>query len=789
MNAIPDVDHSPMRAPSPTDATADTTGVDRRPRAAWSLARTIVTVVFCTNGLVELLDVWQGERTVGSLVVAAILMAAMLTIQLFHFSRPGADLRSRRSYVLLGVLILLAYVPLLWYRFDWISLPPFVAGCVLLVMRPVAAWTSFGVVMISILGIRLALEAPNGTGAYSSLAYGMVNAAIFAILVYLLTRLAGLVAELHAARDEIARYAVAEERLRFARDLHDLLGLSLSAITLKGELINRLLNRYPERAMRELREILDIARRALADVRATSKGYRELSLDQEINSAESVLRGSDIEVRVERGHTDLPPRVRALLGAVLREGVTNVLRHSAAGHCDISIRQAGGLAYLEMLNDGVIDEPTAEDLAAGNGVRTVADRVAAVQGRVDAEVLPDGRFRLAAQVPVRAGGRRLAGRALGQVTRRSSGGRTTTLPLNARLILVLVAVAFTLSVASTVIHVLLASDDVRVTAPSIAYLVALLALQVGYFSHPTARLRSRTGYTLLFVQACLVYVPLVELGNDRWISLPGWVAGNALLILPPAGGWLVFAGTIGGTIFSHVLSTGQPLDIAFYTASVLLSGATAYGLTWLTKLIAELDDTRKRLASLAVAEERLRFARDLHDLLGLSLSAMTLKTELTLRLVDAAPDQAATELGEILDLARQALADVRSVASGYRELSLDQESESAESVLGAADIDVRMDMRHDGLPVRVGTVLAVVLREGVTNVLRHSAARRCDITICQGTDEVCLVITNDNPATGPVTDHGSGTRNLTERVVKLGGELRSGSTGDGRYELKVSLPL
>ena len=92
---------------------------------------------------------------------------------------------------------------------------------------------------------------------------------------------------------------------------------------------------------------------------------------------------------------------------------------------------------------------------------------------------------------------------------------------------------------------------------------------------------------------------------------------------------------------------------------------------------------------MAVAEERLRFARDLHDLLGLSLSAITLKSELTRRLLDTDPDRAAEELTEILGLARQALADVRSVASGYRELSLDNESRSARSVLAAADVEVR----------------------------------------------------------------------------------------------------
>ena len=99
---------------------------------------------------------------------------------------------------------------------------------------------------------------------------------------------------------------------------------------------------------------------------------------------------------------------------------------------------------------------------------------------------------------------------------------------------------------------------------------------------------------------------------------------------------------------------------------------------------------------MAVAQERLRFARDLHDLLGYSLSAITLKSELTHRLVPKNPDKAQNELVEILDISRKALADVRAVASGYRELSLENESESARSLLLAADVAVTTEINVRG---------------------------------------------------------------------------------------------
>ncbi|HKN97450.1 MAG TPA: histidine kinase, partial [Pseudonocardiaceae bacterium] len=651
---------------------------------AWSLSRLTLAVVFVASCLIALLEVWEADHSVAGTAVAALLMAALLTIQLFQFSRPGSDLQSPRSYALLALLAALAYVPLLFYGFSWISLPPFVAGCLLLVLPPVAAWSSFAVVTASVMVIRLALaEGP------VTLTYGTLDAAFFGLVVYLLTRLAILVAELHAAQEEMAQLAVAEERLRFARDLHDLLGLSLSAITLKCELTNRLLARYPARAKRELADILDLARRALADVRSTASGYRELSLDQEITSAESVLRASDVEVRTNAGHTghaELPAHIRTLLGTVLREGVTNVLRHSKAEHCDIAIRQTATTASVEIVNDGVGPAPVDREPDSGNGIRNLSDRVAALGGQLGTTVLPNGRFRLVAQVPITHAPRRstLNSRRVHRV-RRPGGEQRTTLPMSARTTLALVNIAFTLMVVGAVAHLLMLTGDFSTLASGFGYLVALLGLQLAYFSRSTTRLRSPLGYTMLVVQAALIFLPILQQG-DNWVSLPGWLGGNALLMLPQAGGFLVFAASVGSVVWSHVLSSGQPLDILFNAGATVITGAIAYGLTALTKLIAELAATRRQLATMAVADERLRFARDLHDLLGLSLSAITLKCELTSRLLDGCPEEAANELGEILALARQALSDVRSVASGYRELSFDQESQSAESVLTAADV-------------------------------------------------------------------------------------------------------
>ncbi|HET8641870.1 MAG TPA: histidine kinase, partial [Pseudonocardiaceae bacterium] len=324
---------------------------------------------------------------------------------------------------------------------------------------------------------------------------------------------------------------------------------------------------------------------------------------------------------------------------------------------------------------------------------------------------------------------------------------------------------------------------------SAVYMIAMLSLQLFYFSRPFAQLHSPAGYLALLAQALLVYLPLLEF-KQAWVGLPGFLAGSVLLVLPPTLGWISFGLVAASMAVVQGVFTGQPIDIAYTTVSTVISGLVVYGLTRLASLVTELHAAQNELAKMAVAQERLRFARDLHDLLGYSLSAITLKSELTHRLVTKNPGKAQEELAEILDIGRKALSDVRSVASGYRELSLDNESRSARSVLIAADVEVNVVLDYDDLPTNVKTVLATVLREGVTNVLRHSKAERCDITVRQEGGRVSLDIVNDGVQ--PVQQHsdgGSGVRNLSTRIAALDGEIFAGLEPDGRYRLHVSVPL
>lgn len=768
-----------------------TAGIDRRPRRALFLAGLIITVVFvnsCLFGLLAVLlrpgmDFWHG-------LLAVLYVGPVLAIQLLFFSRPAVRLDTKLAKGMLVVQACLAYLPTLHFEAALSSLTTLAAGSALLLFRPRTGWTVFTVFMAGTTWILWTYD-----DTWLGAVFDSISAVFYALVVYLLTWLARLVTDLHQARTELARRAVAEQRLAFARDLHDLLGLSLSAIALKGELVHRLLRKSLDQAREELAEITGIAQRTLSDVRSVARGYRELSLDKESRTAVSLLSASNVAVRVDLEQVELPVKLRTLLAKVLREGVTNVLRYTGVEHCEITVNESEGRVALEIVHDGTAHEDVPEETA--ESLRAVTEEVSGHGGTLSAGPDATGRWRLRAELPV-PDQIEPAETALAQ----GPGHWSRIDARNAQWTLTVVFILFGLS-ALTRSFMLTGHDfwtalteDTWYIAFTAGYLTALITLQLSYFARPNVRLRSRQSYALLFVQACLIFLPLIPLGST-WVSLPSLFAGTALLVLPPLAGWTAFAATAAGVVLIRI-EYGTDFIGGFYSfASILNTGLMVFGLIWLIRLVTELGETRKRLAEVAVAEERLRFARDLHDLLGMSLSAIALKSELTSRIMDIDTNRASDELLEILGLTRQALTDVRSVASGYRELSLDQESRSAQAVLVAADVQVRLEIEHEDLPATVRTVLAVVLREGVTNVLRHSKVERCEIAVRRIGDGVSLDIVNDGVENGrPKTEKpvrveaaGSGITNMSDRVAGLGGELTAGVEADGRFRLRAVVPV
>ncbi|MGW2282223.1 histidine kinase [Streptomyces sp. NPDC001770] len=228
----------------------------------------------------------------------------------------------------------------------------------------------------------------------------------------------------------------------------------------------------------------------------------------------------------------------------------------------------------------------------------------------------------------------------------------------------------------------------------------------------------------------------------------------------------------------------------------LLGGFAMTGVRQLMRTTHELREARATVAQLAANEERLRLARDLHDLLGHSLSLITLKSELAGRMLPGHPEQAALQVADIEQVSRQALADVRDAVTGYRRLTLPGELAGARTALAAAGItaDVPADAPDaDGLTAAREEALAWGLREAVTNAVRHSGARTCAVTLTprQTLDgQVLELAVADDGRGGAGSTPGNGLTGLRERLAAVDGTLvaRPADTGRG-FRLTLSVPL
>jgi two-component system sensor histidine kinase DesK len=204
--------------------------------------------------------------------------------------------------------------------------------------------------------------------------------------------------------------------------------------------------------------------------------------------------------------------------------------------------------------------------------------------------------------------------------------------------------------------------------------------------------------------------------------------------------------------------------------------------------IERAQDTEARLA---VAEERLRFGRDLHDVLGRNLATIALKSELAVQLARRErTGDAVAQMAEVQELAQRSQREVREVVRGYRAIDLDAELLGARSVLEAAGIDCATAAGDLGsLTPPVQAALAWVVREAATNVLRHGDARHCAITLATSRTGTDLTVENDGaPAAPSPTPGGSGLAGLRERLAPLDGTLEAGPAGPGRFRLTAHVP-
>jgi two-component system sensor histidine kinase DesK len=286
----------------------------------------------------------------------------------------------------------------------------------------------------------------------------------------------------------------------------------------------------------------------------------------------------------------------------------------------------------------------------------------------------------------------------------------------------------------------------------------------------------------------LIDVGIALLGRDEWIPV---MSVFVAVILTPAVRGPAQAAVIAVTA---AVATGLTLAIgtdpgeAFYDASIMLTiGGTVAAVGALTRANQELQAARAELARVAVADERRRFARDLHDLLGHSLSLIAIKARLAQRVQHSDPARATQELLDIESAARTSLTEVRETVGGYRRATIATELAGVRAALESAGVALDARITRMDLDAEDEAVLAWALREATTNVVRHAGARNVVVRIEPVGDGARLQVDDDGRG-GAAAGGGNGLRGLAERVAARDGRLETGGGEAGGFRLAVELP-
>ncbi|WP_051264725.1 sensor histidine kinase [Nakamurella lactea] len=340
--------------------------------AAGALVATAYTAIYVVGVITSDADTGTKVASVALLTLLAVVYV-LLPGGLF-----GAPIGYRWGCLAVIVLVVLAQLPLMGADAVGLLIFPGVAAAIMLPMRQaLAVALTLGAAMIGI--SWNAAGGPQWELALTEVALSLWMAGF--------ARNIRLNEQLRSAQQELARSAVLAERERIARDLHDILGHSLTAITVKAALARQLAGRAPEKVLAEVNDIENLARSALADVRATASGIRERSLAGELAAARSVLTAAGITPVMPGAVDDVAPAGRELFGYVVKEAVTNVVRHSGAANCTVRL----GPDWVEIIDDGT-GRPTAERPdSGGSGLCGLQERVSAAGGTlVTGNTVPSG---------------------------------------------------------------------------------------------------------------------------------------------------------------------------------------------------------------------------------------------------------------------------------------------------------------------------------------------------------------------------------------------------------------
>ncbi|MDL5155530.1 sensor histidine kinase [Actinomycetospora termitidis] len=370
---------------------------------------------------------------------------------------------------------------------------------------------------------------------------------------------------------------------------------------------------------------------------------------------------------------------------------------------------------------------------------------------------------------------------------------STREPAPGVLVLAVLAAAL-LTTAAAGVGPLRDADTTRATVAG-TVLLGVLAAQ-GWALLASLHDRSRRWPVVATAVATAASVPLlapsgVAQGWETWAWVAAGIAGSSPVVL----GWRAGA-AVAVVLVAGSAAVGWRLadDGALY--AVLTAGSAAGLLLvhllpwWLWTLVVQARAGRAAAGALAAADERLRFASEVHDVLGHHLTVIAVAAELAARTAHDDPDAATEHAERARALAATALQETRRLAHGHRDVDLGHQLDAVAEVLRASGVrcTVHVDDAVPELSPAARTALAAVVREAGTNVLRHSEARWCTITLVPTPDRLELTVANDGAPTGPADAHGSGLRGLAVRVDGQGGSLTS-RTGGGVFTVCASLPL
>ncbi|MDN3026406.1 histidine kinase [Streptomyces sp. S.PB5] len=340
--------------------------------------------------------------------------------------------------------------------------------------------------------------------------------------------------------------------------------------------------------------------------------------------------------------------------------------------------------------------------------------------------------------------------------------------------------------------------------------VAAAVLLGGAMADGRSSLRPLAGWvvTACLASAVLAVLPLVRHNYGLWAVAPAVTVAIVAAYLSAGGrrwliGGAVVLALIPGSVVHLSSRDGELAYAALFPACLTAFTVwTVLGPLWAWRIAGRLDRARRLEAELAVKDERLRFASDLHDIQGHHLQVIALKAELASRLAEIDPPRAAAEMREIRQLCADALRDTRAVVQGMRRTNLDDEIANATRVLAAAGIDARMNLEPGalaaGLADSTRQLLGLVMREATTNVLRHSQAAGTEVDYRVTGDRARLRIANDGAEPAPGTPgapgttgtaDGTGLRGLAERLRDAGGELTWERADGDRFVVTATLPV